>query len=115
MAHQGVESASLKLSPEHLGPLEIHISVNAGDASVWFGAQQADTRAALEQALPHLREMFAAQGLTLADANVSREPPRQQSNSSSGQGVAAISSVGSAEGSVSAAIRARLGLVDTYA
>ncbi len=81
MAAQGVQSASLRLSPDHLGPLEVHISVQNGNASVWFGATQLDTRAALEQALPRLREMFASQGLTLADSGVSREPPRNPSRS----------------------------------
>src|SRR6202008_3121695 len=67
MAQQGRDSASLKLSPEHLGPLEVRISMREGEASVWFGAANADTRSALEQALPRLRELFASQGLALAD------------------------------------------------
>ncbi len=114
MAHQGVQSASLQLSPEHLGPLEVHISVQDGNASVWFGASQADTRAALEQALPRLREMFATQGLTLADSSVSREPPRNQTRSAS-QGIAPVSAVADSESSVPAITRLSLGLIDTYA
>jgi len=46
-------------------------------ASVIFGAQHADTRAALQEALPRLRELFAASGLQLLDAGVSREGARQ--------------------------------------
>jgi flagellar hook-length control protein FliK len=112
MAEAGKHTASLKLSPEHLGPLEINITVQDDKASVWFGAAHADTRAAIETALPRLREMFASQGLSLADAGVFREPPREQqvakSTTSGGQGetteeVAAVST------------RARLGLVDAYA
>ena len=78
MAHQGIESASLQLSPEHLGPLQVTISVRDGQASVWFGAAQPDTRTALQQSLPQLRQLFASQGLTLSDAGVSRESPRGQ-------------------------------------
>jgi hypothetical protein len=78
MTERGMQSASLLLSPEHLGPLEIRISVDKDQASVWFGATHAETRIALEQALPRLRELFASQGLNLADAGVFREPPRQQ-------------------------------------
>ena len=115
MTHQGLESASLRVSPEHLGPVEVHISVQNGAATVWVGATQPDTRAALEQALPHLRQMFANQGLTLTDSGVSREPPRNQPKSTSGQGVAAITAAGGSDTSVSAAVRASLGLVDTYA
>ena len=83
MAQQGIQSASLQLSPEHLGPLQVNISVHDGQASVWFGAAQPDTRAALQQSLPQLRQLFANQGLTLADAGVSRESPRGQDRQSS--------------------------------
>jgi flagellar hook-length control protein FliK len=114
MTHRGLESGSLRVSPEHLGPVEVQISVQNGDASVWFGASHPDTRAALEQALPRLREMFANQGLTLTDSGVSRESPRQN-RSSAPQSVAAVSAVGSSDVSVSAAVRLSLGLVDTYA
>ena len=115
MANQGIDSASLKLSPEHLGPVEVHISVQNGSTSVMFGAAQADTRAALEQALPRLREMFAGQGLTLADAGVSREPPRQQARPGAIAPVTGISAVAQDAPSVSSVMRVRLGLLDTYA
>ena len=84
MASNGKESASLTLTPEHLGPIEVSISVKDGQTSVWFGAQNADTRAAIEQALPRLRDLFSSQGLSLADSGVFREAPRQQQQSFSG-------------------------------
>lgn len=115
MVEQGKHTASLRLSPEHLGPLEVRITVTDDKASVWFGAAHADTRSAIENALPRLREMFASQGLSLSDANVSREPPRQQpapnapSSSSSG-------SFGSEESVVATSpTHVRLGLLDAYA
>ncbi len=70
MADNGVEVARLRLSPAHLGPLEIHVNVEDDRAQVWFGAQHSQTREALEAALPRLREMFAAQGLELTQADV---------------------------------------------
>jgi flagellar hook-length control protein FliK len=113
MTESGNHTASLKLSPEHLGPLEISITVRDDKASVWFGAAHADTRAAIETALPRLREMFEAQGLSLADAGVFREPPHEQpvvknDATSAGQGDTTdeVSTVSS---------RTRLGLVDAYA
>jgi flagellar hook-length control protein FliK len=114
MTESGNHTASLKLSPEHLGPLEINITVRDEKASVWFGAAHADTRAAIENALPRLREMFEAQGLSLADAGVFREPPREQSavksdSMSAEQGAAAADEV------TTVSTRARLGLVDAYA
>lgn len=77
IATDGVQSASVRLSPEHLGPLDIRIAVRDGDAAVTFGASHADTRAALEQALPRLRELLAAQGLNLAESSVSDHTARQ--------------------------------------
>jgi flagellar hook-length control protein FliK len=114
MTQNGLETGSLRVSPEHLGPVEVKISVQNGDASVWFGATHPDTRAALEQALPRLREMFASQGMTLSDSGVSRESPRNQTKSQSPQSISAVSAVGSADVSTVAASRMSLGLVDTY-
>jgi flagellar hook-length control protein FliK len=115
MAHQGVESGSLQLSPEHLGPLEVRIQVQDGAASVWFGANHADTRAALEQALPHLRQMFASQGLTLSDAGVSREPPRGQAQKPAVTAISSINGVSDNQASIASVSIKRSGLLDTYA
>jgi flagellar hook-length control protein FliK len=115
MSHKGLESGSLRVSPEHLGPVEVQISVQNGAASVWFGANHPDARAALEQALPKLREMFANQGLTLTDSGVSRESPRNQNRPAASRSVASVSAVGSSDSATVAAARISLGLVDTYA
>ena len=117
MANQGVQSASLQLSPEHLGPVAVHISVQDGSASVAFNANHADTRAALEKALPQLREMFATQGLTLTDASVSQQSPRGQPQKQAVAAIGAIGGVSSEESTspLAAVASTRLGLVDTYA
>jgi flagellar hook-length control protein FliK len=71
MSENGLQSARLKLHPEHLGPLEIRVSVDDDGATrVSFSAHHAQTRDALENAIPRLRELFADQGLNLAHANV---------------------------------------------
>lgn len=114
MAERGQHSASLRLSPEHLGPLEVRIAVRDDQASVWFGAAHADTRAAIEQALPRLRELFASQGLLLADAGVHHEAPRDQPRLTE----ASSSSVEAASAEAEAIAQVgpiRLGLVDAYA
>jgi flagellar hook-length control protein FliK len=116
MAHQGLQSASLQLSPEHLGPVDVRIAVQDGSATVSFNASHPDTRAALEQALPRLRDMFATQGLTLSDASVSQQSPRGQPQR---QPVATIGSLGGVAdepiSSLTSVAGTRLGLVDTYA
>ena len=113
MAQQGNQSASLQLTPPDLGPIEVRISVHDSQASVWFGAVHPDTRDALQQALPRLRELFAAQGMALADAGVFREPPRQQPQSLPSS-PASLDPTKNASASASGA-RVRIGLIDTYA
>lgn len=113
MVEQGKHTASLRLSPEHLGPMEVRITMNGDQASVQFGAAHADTRNAIENALPRLREMFASQGLALTDANVSREPPRQQSHQPSGSSSGGFAADESA--TTVAAAQVKLGLLDAYA
>jgi flagellar hook-length control protein FliK len=113
MTEHGVHQGTLHLSPESLGPMEVRITTQNDQVSVWFGAAHADTRAALENALPRLREMFAAQGMSLADSGVFKEPPRDapRSYGSSRNGAPGISEI---EGS-SIAIGRRDGIVDAYA
>jgi len=114
MVEQGKHTASLRLSPEHLGPLEVRITMNGDQASVQFGAAHVDTRNAIENALPRLREMFAASGMSLADANVSREPPRQQQNQTPQS--SSSSNFGGEESATSvSAAQVRVGLFDAYA
>ena len=119
MGAQGDQSGSLRLSPEHLGPLQVDIKITDSKASVLFGAQHADTRAAIQDALPRLREMFAASGMVLGDAGVSREAPRQNAPAENPQAaVSRVSSSGGASESVdlsSIQTVGHLGLVDTYA
>jgi flagellar hook-length control protein FliK len=114
MTEQGRHAASLRLSPEHLGPLEIRISIRDDQASVWFGAAHADTRAAIEHALPRLRDMFEAQGMSLADAGVFHEAPREQPHCQANK-ASADSHTSSADEPTSIPVRVNIGLVDAYA
>jgi flagellar hook-length control protein FliK len=97
MSVRGQQEGSLSLTPEHLGPLEVRISVSQDTTSIWFGAQHADTRAALTDALPRLREMFAASGLALGHAGVSHDMPRQDARRSEVQVVGSGDNPGAAE------------------
>jgi flagellar hook-length control protein FliK len=77
MVRGGESTASLQLTPVDLGPVEINITVRDSQASIQFGAAQAETRALLEASIPRLREMLAAQGFNLMDASVSQGFTRQ--------------------------------------
>lgn len=116
MADKGHSIASLRLSPEHLGPLEVQISVQDNQASVWFGSTNGDTRAALEQAMPRLRELFAAQGMSLMQSGVfnqsARDPGRQAAAAAAVHGAVAEGAMGTEPG---LPVAVRHGLVDAYA
>ena len=116
MVSKGVQNASLQMAPQHLGPVQVSISVHHGQASVWFGAAQPETRQALSQALPQLRAMFASQGLALTDSGVSQDAPRD-SRRAARPAVSAVGEVGAADGSAGTASvgLAGAGLIDTYA
>jgi flagellar hook-length control protein FliK len=117
MSVRGQQQGSLTLMPEHLGPVEVQISMNRDTANVWFGAAHADTRAALAEAMPRLRELLASSGLSLGQSGVSEQAPREgfgTPGSHPGAGSTALDTD-------SAAVAApawrlwRPGLIDTYA
>jgi len=72
MAKQGVQEAQIHLNPRHMGPIEVHVSVQKDQASVAFVAQHAATREALDAAMPRLRDMLQDSGLNLAQSEVSQ-------------------------------------------
>ncbi len=115
MAEKGHHLASLKLSPEHLGPLEVQISVQDDQATVWFGASNVDTRAALEQALPRLRELFAAQGMSLAHSGVFQQSPNAQGQSHQTPGLGRENGDISEASETTPIAHLRRGLLDAYA
>jgi flagellar hook-length control protein FliK len=108
-----VQSATLRLSPEHLGPVEVRIDVRESQVNVNFSAAHAETRAALEQTVPRLREIFASGGLSLGQANVQQDP-RTGSQSSANPLRAALAHAQTVE-PVAVAAQQGLGLVDEYA
>ncbi|GIX37323.1 MAG: hypothetical protein KatS3mg127_0562 [Silanimonas sp.] len=75
MAGRGGGEATLRIAPEGLGPVEIRLSLEGDRVDLGFHAAQAETRHALEQALPRLRELLAQQGLSLGQADVGERMP----------------------------------------
>ncbi|MGE0115370.1 MAG: flagellar hook-length control protein FliK [Steroidobacteraceae bacterium] len=80
LASKDTQSATLYMTPADLGPVQVRIDLHQDQASVWFTAEHADTRSALEQSLPRLRELFTAQGMSLTDAGVFGDRSRQQAD-----------------------------------
>jgi flagellar hook-length control protein FliK len=85
LAGQRVQSAEISVTPGELGPIKVSIDLRGQEAAMQFSAAHATTRAAIEDALPRLREMLAAQGLQLTHANVSDQSQRDAGGTMGGQ------------------------------
>ncbi|MEI6724165.1 MAG: flagellar hook-length control protein FliK, partial [Betaproteobacteria bacterium] len=71
---QGVASAELRVQPAELGPVQVSIRIEGGEASIACSAQHAQTRQALEDALPRLREILESNGISVGNASVGAHP-----------------------------------------
>ena len=81
------QSATLTLNPPDLGPMQVVLSVNNDQASVTFSSAQPEVRAALEQAMPRLREMLDESGVALSNASVNAGlPDQRQAQGEAGRG-----------------------------
>ena len=85
LATSDKQTAQLTLNPPHMGPIEISLNLDKGNASASFVSANAEVRDAIETALPRLREMFASAGIELGQTNVSAESFRQQPGNGEGQ------------------------------
>lgn len=111
--------AELVLTPPQLGKLEITISVSGDQTSAAFVSASPAAREALEQALPRLREILAEAGITLGQASVNAESPRQDKDGSStpqraGEGHGRGSEMAGASAPTQW-LRRSEGLIDTFA
>lgn len=79
VASRQVREAELQVNPAELGPVNIRIESANDKTAIQMMAAQADTREALEAALPRLREMFSQQGMELIRAEVRQEQHGQPS------------------------------------
>jgi flagellar hook-length control protein FliK len=74
LATQRVSSAELRVQPAEMGPVQVSIRIVGGEANIACAAQHADTRHALETALPRLREMLESNGISVGSASVGTNP-----------------------------------------
>ncbi|MCW8890220.1 MAG: flagellar hook-length control protein FliK [Sedimenticola sp.] len=126
MVGKQMQQASLQITPRHLGPIDIQVSVQNDQTSVSFVAQNGIAKEALEAAIPRLRELFADSNLQLVNVDVGhRETGSEKSsaerfgesgsNSASGEagGLAGSEEEGGDE--VPRHVETGIGLVDDYA
>lgn len=89
MTTRNIQNAEIRLNPAELGPIRVQVSVQDDAAQLTFTAQHAQTRDALEIALPRLREMLSENGLSLGGATVSDgDSPDVEKDSQSQEAVA---------------------------
>ena len=68
-----VQTLTLHVNPPQLGPLQVHLQVNDGQASALFVSPHLAVRQALEGAMPQLRDIFADAGMALLQTQVSAD------------------------------------------
>jgi len=88
MVQHDVQTASIKINPPHLGPLEVQVSMNKDHVDVSFNSHHAGVKEALDASIPKLKEMLGSSGLQLGDANVTHHSfsgQSQYNNQGSGQ------------------------------
>lgn len=77
LARGDMQSAQINITPAHLGPIQINLSLNGEQMSAQFVSAHQEVRQALEDALPRLREMLAGAGINLGQANVGSQQQQQ--------------------------------------
>jgi flagellar hook-length control protein FliK len=111
LSEQKVQAATIRLAPEHLGPVEVRIDLNQSRVDVTFTAAHAETRAALEQTVPELRAVLMGSGLTLGQATVQQQ---MRNGSQSAPDPARALPAVERDAQLEAAPVRLLGLVDEY-
>ncbi|AVO55053.1 flagellar hook-length control protein FliK [Ectopseudomonas mendocina] len=97
LSSQNLKSAEIQLDPAELGRLEVRVNLSQDQAQVTFASPNAGVREALEGQMHRLRELFAQQGMNLADANVS-DQSLNRGWQGQGQGEGGRGGAGSADG-----------------
>ena len=85
LATDGVQNARLHLHPAEMGPISVQIVVDGQTAQVHLAVDNAETRQALEQAMPNLAASLRESGLTLTGGGVF-EQPRQRADQAPADG-----------------------------
>lgn len=70
LAEQRIGQAEIRISPEHLGAIDIRLRVEGHEVRAEFHSAQPEVRQALEASLPRLRELLGQHGLQLGHAGV---------------------------------------------
>ncbi len=124
LLERGGQVAELRLNPAELGSVDVKLSRDGDSTNVVFYTANSHARELLEAALPRLRDMFAAQGMNLGEANVSEHSlaqhhASQHAQSQDGDGSRRRGAQGVADGISDASVNVSSvnltqGLIDYY-
>jgi len=120
LADQKVGHAEIRITPDHLGAIDVRLQIDGNRVNAEFNSAQPDVRHALESSLPRLKEMLGQQGLQLGQADVGQRQAQQQGSSGSaspafGGGNERGDAANDAGWSRGPVVRASRGLLDEYA
>ena len=77
LSKNGQQSAQININPPELGPVQITLNLSGDQAKMVFSSPHAEVRQAIENALPQLREMLSATGISLGQTNVGANMAQQ--------------------------------------
>lgn len=85
LATRGANTAEVRLHPPSLGQLEVRITLNNDQASIFLASASPEVREALQQALPRLDSLLSSFGIELADSEIAdrEQHPFQQNGDES--------------------------------
>lgn len=101
-SRQGLQQAQLRLHPEELGSLNIHLKIEDNQAVMHFVSPHSHVRAAMESMMPVLRSALQESGINLAQSSVGQEYRGDQQNQGNSQNAGQSGESLSAAGSITA-------------
>ncbi|WP_426662780.1 flagellar hook-length control protein FliK [Rhodanobacter aciditrophus] len=116
LGRHDIQQAKIRLHPEDLGTLDVHLSVSHDRVDVVFSAQHPAAVAAVQQSLPQLDHMLARHGLSLGHAEVGQQQSRGDEHARGERRAhAAVDEVGDTHGAGLPLATSRVGLLDAFA
>jgi len=118
LAEQKIGHAHIKITPNDLGPVEVHLQMDGDKVHASFTAAHVEVRQALEQSLPRLRDMLGEHGFQLAHADVGAQQQGQSDRGHGQSGLGGLDPAASDDATsvvVPASVLRARGLLDAYA
>ncbi len=84
MNHNNINSANITINPEHLGPIQVQLQINAHQqTTIQFFAEHPEVRQTIQNSLPQLNSLFEQSGIQLGQTSVSSQQSHSENNKQS--------------------------------